>query len=246
MATEFSPFCSKKMNNGIHWISLYPLVNAIGFPTPGIWPLNLPGEPSWRERHSLSSCLGRIGIRGGRFELEGTRNPEREIIWWSLKPVYRVACRGPLLQLLLLVKSFQRVVSQKKRPIIRADSFFSRWFTTLSPQNFTFEKAFIFLTIFKPPALILSFVIPAIGRRIFTNYPKDGWLEYVRKRYFLFNQSVILRGRDILKEFTLPPPQDNSLIKSACVYAPIIPQAAQDQYEGSSYWVILNTRRNFQ
>ena len=123
MATEFSPFCSKKMNNGIHWISLYPLVNAIGFPTPGIWPLNLPGEPSWRERHSLSSCLGRIGIRGGRFELEGTRNPEREIIWWSLKPVYRVACRGPLLQLLLLVKSFQRVVSQKKKAKIRADSF---------------------------------------------------------------------------------------------------------------------------
>ena len=34
----------KKLNNGIHWISLYPLLNVIGFPTPGIWPLNLPGE----------------------------------------------------------------------------------------------------------------------------------------------------------------------------------------------------------
>ena len=124
MATEFLPFVKKKLNNGIHWISLYPLLNAIGFPTPGTWPVNLPGEPSWRERHSLSWCLGRIGIRGGRFELEGTRNPEREIIWWSLKPVYRVACRGPLLQLLLLVKSFQRVVSQKKRPIIGQTVFF--------------------------------------------------------------------------------------------------------------------------
>ena len=79
IATEFSPFCSKKLNNAIHWISLYPLVNAIGFPTPGIWPLNLPGEPSWRERHSLSLCLGRIGIRGGkvwtgRDEKPGTRD----------------------------------------------------------------------------------------------------------------------------------------------------------------------------
>ena len=69
---------------------------------------------------------------------------------------------------------------------------------------------------------------------MFTNYLKDGWLEYVRKRYFLFNQSVILRGRDILKAFTPPPPQDKSLIKSGYVYAPIIPQAAQDQCEGFS------------
>ena len=97
--------------------------------------------------------------------------------------------------------------------------FFSGRFATRSPQNFTFEKAFIFLTIFKPPALILSFVIPATGRRIFTNYLKCGWLEYVRKRYFLSTQSVILRGEDILKAFTLPPPQDKTLIKSAYVYA---------------------------
>ena len=138
------------------------------------------------------------------------------------------------MQLLLLVKSFQRVVSQKKRPKFGQTVFFSCRFATRSPQNFTFEKAFIFLTIFKPQALILSFVIPAIGRRIFTNYLKCGWLEYVRKRYFLFNQSVILRGGDILKAFTLPTPQDKSLIKSAYVYAPIIPQAAQDQYEGFS------------
>ena len=192
-----------------------------------------PHYPLLRER-PLSSCLGGIGIRGGGFELEETRSPEQEIIWWSLKPVYRVACQGPLLQLLLLVKSFQRVVSQKKRPKFGQTVFFSCRFATRSPQNFTFEKAFIFLTIFKPQALILSFVIPAIGRRIFTNYLKCGWLEYVRKRYFLFNQSVILRGGDILKAFTLPTPQDKSLIKSAYVYAPIIPQAAQDQYEGFS------------
>ena len=136
------------------------------------------------------------------------------------------------MQLLFLVKSFQRVVSQKKRPKLGQTVLFSCRFATRSPQNFTFEKAFIFLTIFKPQALILSFVIPAIGRRIFTNYLKCGWLEYVRKRYFLFNQSVILRGGDILKAFTLPTPQDKSL--SAYVYAPIIPQAAQDQYEGFS------------
>ena len=60
MATEFSPFCSKKLNNAIHWISLYPLVNAIGFPTPGIWPLNLPAEPSWRERRKISMRVFQI------------------------------------------------------------------------------------------------------------------------------------------------------------------------------------------
>ena len=138
------------------------------------------------------------------------------------------------MQLLLLVKSFQRVVSQKKKANNPGRQFFFSLIHHSFSSKFTFEKAFIFLTIFKPPALILSFGIPAIGRRIFTNYPKDGWLEYVRKRYFLFNQSVILRGGDILKAFTLPTPQDKSLIKSAYVYAPIIPQAAQDQYEGFS------------
>lgn len=88
---------------------------------------------------------------------------------------------------------------------------------TRSPQNFTFEKAFIFLTIFKPPALILSFVIPAIGRRIFTNYPKDEWLEYVRKRYFLFNQSVILRGRDIQGIYSTTPTGQISHQKCLCI-----------------------------
>ena len=51
----------------------------------------------------------------------------------------------------------------------------------------------------------------------------DGW--NTKTSHFLFNQSVILRGGDILKAFILPPPQDHkSLIISAYVHAPIIPQ----------------------
>ena len=57
---SFSLLLKKKLNNGIHWISLCPLVNAIGFPTPGIWPLNLPGEPSWRERRKISMRVFQI------------------------------------------------------------------------------------------------------------------------------------------------------------------------------------------
>ena len=56
----------------------------------------------------------------------------------------------------------------------------------------------------------------------------DGW--NTKTLHFLFNQSVILRGGDILKAFILPPPQDHkSLSISAYVHAPIIPQTAQDQ-----------------